>query len=135
MKQIRTDGYRGPLTNGRYVPPGEYLVGDVEGLFDLAARMLDHKLAGYMLDIGKAQITVVATDMMPDSTIAMVAPGGDVVVLGNIVPEIEPHVFMAFESYDDMKKTELIAEAESRGLDTSGTKADLVARLEADDGI
>jgi beta-lactam-binding protein with PASTA domain len=36
-------------------------------------------------------------------------------------------------SYSEYTKAELEAEAEARGLPTSGTKADLTARLEADD--
>lgn len=35
--------------------------------------------------------------------------------------------------YSHLKKDELIALAEERGLDTDGTKADLIERLEADD--
>lgn len=35
--------------------------------------------------------------------------------------------------YSDMLKAELIAECEKRGLDTSGLKADLIARLEDND--
>jgi hypothetical protein len=36
-------------------------------------------------------------------------------------------------NYSEMLKAELIAECEKRGLDTSGTKAELTARLEAND--
>jgi hypothetical protein len=36
-------------------------------------------------------------------------------------------------SYTNMKKAELVEEAELRGLDAEGTVAELVARLEADD--
>ncbi len=35
--------------------------------------------------------------------------------------------------YTDLKKTELVEIAEERGLDASGTKADIIARLEGDD--
>lgn len=35
--------------------------------------------------------------------------------------------------YSDLKKDELVALAEERGLDSSGTKADIIERLEADD--
>lgn len=35
--------------------------------------------------------------------------------------------------YTELKKDELIALAEERGLDSSGTKADIIERLEADD--
>lgn len=35
--------------------------------------------------------------------------------------------------YDDLKKADLIALAEERGLDASGTKAEIIARLEVDD--
>lgn len=36
-------------------------------------------------------------------------------------------------SYSTLRKAELVALAETRGLDTEGTVADLRARLEADD--
>lgn len=36
-------------------------------------------------------------------------------------------------AYDDMTKAELIEEADARGLDTSGNKPDILARIEADD--
>lgn len=48
------------------------------------------------------------------------------VVLSTPPPEQAP-------SYSNMKKAELIEEADVRGLDTEGTVAELVARLEADD--
>ena len=35
--------------------------------------------------------------------------------------------------YDGMTKDELVAEADGRGIDSSGTKAEIVARLVADD--
>lgn len=35
--------------------------------------------------------------------------------------------------YTDLKKDELIALAEERGVDSSGTKAEIIARLEEDD--
>lgn len=38
------------------------------------------------------------------------------------------------DGYDDMLKDDLIAEAESRGLPTSGTKDELIARLRDNDG-
>lgn len=37
------------------------------------------------------------------------------------------------DDYDDQKKADLVSELESRGLSTSGTKAELIERLEADD--
>lgn len=43
-------------------------------------------------------------------------------------PTIQP------SQYSDATKAELIEELERRGLDTDGTKSELVARLEADDG-
>lgn len=36
-------------------------------------------------------------------------------------------------AYRDQRKADLVDEAEARGIDSSGTKADIVARLEADD--
>jgi hypothetical protein len=36
-------------------------------------------------------------------------------------------------SYGSMKKDDLVAAAEERGVDSSGTKADIIERLEADD--
>lgn len=35
--------------------------------------------------------------------------------------------------YSDLKKDELVALADERGVDSSGTKAEIIARLEADD--
>lgn len=43
-------------------------------------------------------------------------------------PEPEP------SDYDALKKDDLIEAAEKRELDSSGTKADIIDRLEADDG-
>jgi hypothetical protein len=34
------------------------------------------------------------------------------------------------EGYSSMKKDELVSEAEARGLDSSGTKEEIIARLE-----
>lgn len=42
-------------------------------------------------------------------------------------PFVEPEVVT---SYEDLKKPELVALAEAKGLDTSGTKADIIERLE-----
>lgn len=39
----------------------------------------------------------------------------------------------ATASYGSLLKDELVALAEGRGLDSSGTKADIIARLEEDD--
>ena len=36
--------------------------------------------------------------------------------------------------YSSLKKAELVEVAEQQGVDTSGTKADILERLEADDG-
>lgn len=48
---------------------------------------------------------------------------------GREVDEVEA----AEPGWVDYTKTELVSYAEGRGLDASGTKADLVARLESDD--
>ena len=45
------------------------------------------------------------------------------------VPESEPET----ASYAGWLKADLVAEAESRGLDTTGTKDDLIARLDGND--
>lgn len=50
---------------------------------------------------------------------------------GYVVLSSEPAT--SAPSYTTMKKAELVAEAESRGLDGEGTVAELVARLEEDD--
>lgn len=41
-------------------------------------------------------------------------------------------VFMEEEDYDSMSKAQLQAEARARNLDDSGTKAELVSRLQSD---
>jgi len=46
-------------------------------------------------------------------------------------PEPEPEPELA--SYAGWLKADLVAEAESRGLDTTGTKDDLIARLDGND--
>lgn len=53
---------------------------------------------------------------------------GDVGIIVSDTPD-EP----IFSMYEDMTVTELKDELDRRGLDTSGKKADLVARLEASD--
>jgi len=51
VKKIYTDGYRGALTGGSYLPPGEYTIG---AALDIAARVVPEELARYMVSIGKA---------------------------------------------------------------------------------
>jgi hypothetical protein len=47
---------------------------------------------------------------------------------------VEPEAIPEPPDFSDLTKAELIAEAEDRGLDTSGNKPDIIERLEASDG-
>lgn len=55
---------------------------------------------------------------------------GPVMPMGD---QIDADTETAAGLYDDMTKAELIAEADARGLDTSGNKPDILARIEAHD--
>lgn len=57
-----------------------------------------------------------------------------VVVSDMTTPVVEPVVRVTHPDRSEATKAELIAEAEARGLDTSGNKPDILARLEASDG-
>lgn len=50
-------------------------------------------------------------------------------------PKPKPVSEVETVNYGALTKSELVALADERGLDSSGTKAELSARLEADDGL
>ena len=51
-------------------------------------------------------------------------------------PEVEPEPAADTETvdYGALLKADLVEQAEQRGIDATGTKADIIERLEADDG-
>jgi hypothetical protein len=49
-------------------------------------------------------------------------------------PEPEPEPEPETADYGALLKPDLVEEADKRGIDSSGTKADIIERLEADDG-
>ena len=63
VKKISTRGYRGKLTGGRYLSPGEYVIGD---RLDIAQRMVTEELARYMVSIGMA-VGLADFDAEPDA--------------------------------------------------------------------
>jgi len=63
VKKISTRGYRGARTGGRYLPAGEYSVGD---RLDIARRVVPEALARYMVSIGLA-VGLADFDAEPDA--------------------------------------------------------------------
>lgn len=142
LKTIKTNGYRGKLTGGQYLPPGEYTVGDETQIdksmvtFELAAHMVFIKMATALAFEPDPDPMPVETTTMPDDPdpadeepVADAVPPED-----TAAPDVEPHVVVQFASYADMTRDDLIDEAKARDLPYSGkTKAALIDMLEQND--
>jgi hypothetical protein len=131
--KIATDGYRGPLTDNAYMPPGEYRV--VEGCRPHAnpsEGICSRELADYLLGIEMARSVEGGPDtvMFAGDKSEPVAPEDESADPIRRTPEeFASDMMLTSDDIDGMLKDELIDLAEKLDIDSSGNKPDLQARL------
>ena len=59
IAEIEHKGYRGPLTNNLFLPPGKYTVGD---RLDIVARIVPDELARYLVETGQAVVALIRVE-------------------------------------------------------------------------
>jgi hypothetical protein len=127
VTQITHTGYRGPLTQGQYLPAGLWTVGD---RLDIARHIVPEELARYLIETEQAQITQ-GQDESPTPS-EKTETGGGAGDEGDIDPELIELPDEMPPLFESMSVENLRDYAEELGIDLpSGymKKADLIALI------
>lgn len=126
--KFKTTGYRGPLTNNTFIPPGDYEVGG--DMLDLAAGRVPEVIVAYVVSIELGQVyddapvPVVLTIEDPDAGINDAS-----VETSDLLGETGLPWGWQQADLEAMEMPALQSLLESRNLDPEGTKTELIQRF------